>query len=1059
MPGATWQVNNGHDIRTTYGTNSSTEIRLWVVSGSRNGASYTYYPPGKLYATSITDENNNTITEYKDFQGKLICKKTQSGPGTFLYTDYIYDSTGDLYYVLPPLPTTPVAVNMPTSFSESDAVFLNFFYGYHYDGKHRLTEKKVPGKDWAFFVYNKLDQVILNQDPVQLTAGVWIFTKYDAKGRVVLTGDYYSNQTRTSLQADADSFGNFFWEVYNNSAVNFGYSHTTFPDITANANNKILAVNYYDNYDFISNSSVNPSPAIFAAPEIVTDTLLQSGPGLLTGSVTLVVGSSPAKYLLNVDHYDNDGRLVKAISQTYISGTANALQYDIVENRYSFYDALVETTRKHFLPVSTAPQLTIANKYIYDHAGRKKTLQQQYVSPAYTGSWVTLAKYDYNELGQLVTKHLHNATTNTATANFLQHIDYRYNPRGWLTRINNPGNLADENYPAQNDVFAEQLDYDQPNSSYTGTSAQYNGNISTQTWNTLAKSGGTLPQEIQGYVLNYDPLSRLTAAAFKSPSGNDRFNEAVTYDELGNVLSLTRNNTATTYTNNISYDYGSGTNRSNKLASVSDLGSEAYTASFNYDTEGNVFTNSKLQSSINYNELNLPSAITLPGNKTITFYYSASGEKLERVIKQGSNIIEDRSYVGGIEYSGNAIDFVHTPEGRARVGANGYIQEYNITDHLGNVRALIGDEDNNGLFNPYSDLVQTSNYYAFGKEITYLEANPLNQYKYNNKELLPDIKAYDYGARYYDPTLIRWNGVDNAAEKSRRWSPYTYALNNPIRNIDPDGNFSYDFSTAIANATASTLQKASTYQMDAAMQAQYFDGMDMDYSQGKTSGPAPRIPLSADMINGMPSREWMKFWIGNGSSASDGGGLWGALNGGAANEGMNWNGFGNFITHLTPFGGIVDFTNAAKNGDVAGAVVGLASTAIFFTGDGAINTTMVYRGDSKLPSEAFEAGFIAKGDNKSLVSHAFGADDSHFIPTSFSKGVATSFRPAGSFVYTIKQPINGIDLNTKFGFGYDFYHEYEWAVPSSIPGSSIHGAQQILPGGKLGEYIYNPFYK
>jgi RHS repeat-associated protein len=90
-----------------------------------------------------------------------------------------------------------------------------------------------------------------------------------------------------------------------------------------------------------------------------------------------------------------------------------------------------------------------------------------------------------------------------------------------------------------------------------------------------------------------------------------------------------------------------------------------------------------------------------------------------------------------------------------------------------------------------SPVIQMDDYYPFGLTFnSYSRENTTpNMYQYNGKEKQDelDLGWLDYGARMYMPEIGRWGATDPLSEKYRRWSPYTYAVDNPLRFIDPDG--------------------------------------------------------------------------------------------------------------------------------------------------------------------------------------------------------------------------------------------------------------------------------
>jgi len=172
--------------------------------------------------------------------------------------------------------------------------------------------------------------------------------------------------------------------------------------------------------------------------------------------------------------------------------------------------------------------------------------------------------------------------------------------------------------------------------------------------------------------------------------------------------------------------------------------------------------------------------------------YNPNGVKLCQYASNNTSF-KKYDYVGTFVYNNGLLSYIISSEGRAVFNNNklNYF-EYHIKDHLGNVRVVFQKLKSGNSY--YANVVQKNDYYPFGMLIgsTY-QANTTskNKYLYNGKELISEydieLNWYDYGARMYDAQVGRWNSVDPLAENSRRWSPYSYCYNNPLRFIDPDG--------------------------------------------------------------------------------------------------------------------------------------------------------------------------------------------------------------------------------------------------------------------------------
>lgn len=825
-------------VSYSYNTNTSaSEVKKYSIStiwvegrtDSQLGFTGAYYPVNTLMKTSVTDEDGNTATEYKNGKGQTVLIRKNDGTQD-VDTYYIYNEYNQLAFVLPPLASALASVD--------ETKRNSLCYQYRYDDFGRLAEKRIPGKGWEYLVYDKQDRVVLTQDA--LLAGTtnnfakkgWMFTKYDKFGRVVYTGFFANTASRASMQtavnnmsANAGNNEERSTTPFTLNGMDVYYTKNAFPT----GSMTVLGVNYYDTYP--------PLPAGVTIPTQVLgqDVLSQDAQNASVSTKTLPTAS----YTKNIEDnnwtkdfiwYDNEGRTIGSHSVNHLGG------YTKTEALLDF-TGVVQKTNTYHLRKTGETGVTVKERFVYDPQYRLLKHYHQVDSRPEE----LLTENSYNELSQIKNKKV---------GNNIQSIDYAYNIRGWLTDINKEQMEVPD---LGGKLFSYKVKYNQKQGINNpdpvlfpgrNVTERYNGNIAEVDWRSVETIGASPSLIPKRYSYVYDKLNRLSAGYYQNPGNaySKENTESLDYDVNGNITDLYRTSiteygsTTATLIDKLKYDYNGNQATSINDYSYNQTGYEGGGQLIKYDLNGNMTEMpDKGIDAIKYNYLNLSNFLHLNRNGiediTINTKYSADGTKLR---KENTTIITGFAgfttskttvdYLDGFQYSitespntggggGSSemfsaramqpqayspeqngltaaaaktadLQFMPTAEGFYDYINDQYIYQYK--DHLGNIRVSFARNSAGVL-----QLKDHNDYYPFGMNHlkmgnSYFGAASYVKYKFGGKEL-QETGMYDFGARMYMADIGRWGVADPMAEALSDLSPYNYANNNPIMFVDPNG--------------------------------------------------------------------------------------------------------------------------------------------------------------------------------------------------------------------------------------------------------------------------------
>ena len=392
----------------------------------------------------------------------------------------------------------------------------------------------------------------------------------------------------------------------------------------------------------------------------------------------------------------------------------------------------------------------------------------------------------------------------------------------------------------------------------------YNGNIRQMTSSYLDASAPAKSYGLKALLRNftYDQLNRLeTATANDNLSAVTNswgaasaatYSEAFSYDQNGNIMKATRNGNqaGSLAMDDLTYKYIAGTNKLDHVEDAvtsdpysSDIGTQS-DDNYDYDSSGNLIKDAAEGiSQIDWmTSGKVKGVIFNNGKPNLLFKYDATGRRISKTVYEGATVTNTATttyYV--LDASGNVMatyeqskgvsknpnfnlkerhiygskrlglynqvlnlnTYTNTPINTASVTRTLGFRSYELSNHLGNVMAVVSDRkisvdgNNDGASDYFSgEVLSASDYYAFGAQMPGRSfTTAAYRYGFNSMEKDDELKgdgnSYDFGARMLDPRLGRWLTIDPQTPKQPSFSPYKAFLNSPIIFNDPDGEDEY----------------------------------------------------------------------------------------------------------------------------------------------------------------------------------------------------------------------------------------------------------------------------